>query len=495
MQFDIITIFPEFFDALDISLVGKAKQSGLISTRVHNLRDWASGKHLAVDDTPAGGGAGMVMLPDVWGSAIDDVLEREKDVAKSKPDATNTHGPKNGPALGSNSTAKDTSEAKSDGDVADQSAATTELAAQGTVVRQVLAIPTPSGAPLTQERVQNLAEADQLIIACGRYEGIDARVAEHYRTRGVEVVEFSLGDYVLNGGEVAALALVEATSRLIDGVIGNPESLEEESHGPAGLLEYPVFTGPKVWRDLRVPAVLSSGHHGNIARYRRDEALRKTLKVRPDLIGKINPETLGSRDREVLADEGLALRPRQAKLAFYRAQASDLEEISALATELFPLACPPGTPQDEIDGFTGRYLTVEALRKNIEEEGGRICYATAKVGAEPERIVGYTLMFPTIPDPLGTAPSDSCYLSKIYASKEWQGSGVSGALLNYALADAIAAWEPSRVALGTNRANKGAIRFYRKRHFHRAGTRTFEVGGREHLDFVFVRDLTSHPLN
>lgn len=245
MRIDVVTIFPEYLAALDLSLVGKAREAGLVDVAVHDLRGWAGDRHRTVDDTPMGGGAGMVMRPDVWGDALDEVL-----------------GAGDGSAE--------------------------------------LLIPTPSGEPLTQRTAERLAATDHLVVACGRYEGIDARVAEHYRSRGVRVTEFSIGDYVLAGGEVAALVLVEAVTRLLPGVLGNPESLVEESHGTAGLLEYPVYTRPPVWRDLAVPDVLLSGHHARIARWRRDRALERTARRRPDLVARLDPAALDARDREVL---------------------------------------------------------------------------------------------------------------------------------------------------------------------------------------------------
>ncbi|GHG43740.1 tRNA (guanine-N(1)-)-methyltransferase [Flavimobilis marinus] len=247
MRIDVVTIFPEYLAALDLSLVGKARTSGLLDLQVHDLRTWATDRHRTVDDTPAGGGAGMVMRPDVWGAALDEVIQ----------------GP-------------------------------------GTV----LVVPTPSGPTFTQETAHAWAEADQLVFACGRYEGIDARVAEHYRAAGVQVREVSIGDYVLNGGEVAALVMTEAVVRLLPGVIGNPASLVEESHGEAGLLEYPVFTRPVTWRELDVPDVLMSGHHGKIARWRRDQALARTAARRPDLVAALEPTALDKDDRATLAQLG-----------------------------------------------------------------------------------------------------------------------------------------------------------------------------------------------
>ncbi|HMO12447.1 MAG TPA: tRNA (guanosine(37)-N1)-methyltransferase TrmD, partial [Actinotalea sp.] len=191
---------------------------------------------------PMGGGAGMVMRPDVWGEALDDLL----------------------------------------GDGSE------------------LVLPTPSGEVFTQRTAEQLAGAAHLVLACGRYEGIDARVAEHYRSVGVRVIELSIGDYVLGGGEVAALVVVEAVARLLPGVVGNPESLVEESHGAAGLLEYPVYTRPPSWRGLDVPEVLLSGHHARVARWRRDRALERTAARRPDLLASLGAEQLDAADRMLL---------------------------------------------------------------------------------------------------------------------------------------------------------------------------------------------------
>lgn len=247
MRVDVVTIFPDYLAPLDLSLVGKARTTGLLDLRVHDLRDWTSDRHRTVDDTPFGGGAGMVMRPDVWGRALDDLLD------------DGSH----------------------------------------------LLLPTPSGARFTQRTAERLATETHLVVACGRYEGIDARVAEHYATRpGVTVSEFSLGDYVLNGGEVAALVLVEAVARLLPGVVGNPESLVEESHGAAGLLEYPVYTKPPTWADLEVPDVLLSGHHGRIARWRRDQALVRTAARRPDLLEVLEAHQLDAHDRATLDAAG-----------------------------------------------------------------------------------------------------------------------------------------------------------------------------------------------
>ncbi|NUU17543.1 tRNA (guanosine(37)-N1)-methyltransferase TrmD [Cellulomonas humilata] len=245
MRIDVVSIFPEYLAPLDLSLVGKARTSGLLDLRVHDLRDWTTDRHRTVDDTPFGGGAGMVMRPDVWGTALDELLDED------------AH----------------------------------------------LLVPTPSGEPFTQRTAEALAGESHLVLACGRYEGIDARVAEHYRSHG-RVTEFSLGDYVLNGGEVAALVVVEAVARLLPGVVGNPESLVEESHGAAGLLEYPVYTKPPTWAGLGVPDVLLSGHHARIARWRRDTALERTAARRPDLVAGLRVEDLDAHDLALLATLG-----------------------------------------------------------------------------------------------------------------------------------------------------------------------------------------------
>ena len=252
MRVDVVSIFPDYLAALELSLVGKARRAGLLDLRVHDLRDWTTDRHRTVDDTPFGGGAGMVMRPDVWGRALDDVL----------PEGGGGH----------------------------------------------LVVPTPSGDVFTQRHAEALATEEHVVIACGRYEGIDARVAERTRAAGHRVSELSIGDYVLNGGEVAALVMIEAFGRLLPGVVGNPHSLVEESHGAAGLLEYPVYTKPPAWEGLEVPEVLLSGHHARIERWRRDRALERTAERRPDMVAALDPEALDRADLAVLADLGWHVR-------------------------------------------------------------------------------------------------------------------------------------------------------------------------------------------
>jgi len=248
MRIDIVTIFPEFFDILDVSLLGKARVSGLIETHVHDLRDGARDKHRTVDDTPYGGGAGMVMKPEPWGVILDGILADATSAQITPPTALTADGtspptPASGP---------------------------------------LLIVPSPAGEQFTQGMARELAHEQQLIFACGRYEGIDQRVVDHYSSR-MRVRLVSLGDYVLNGGEVATLAMIEAVGRLIPGMVGNPESLVEESH-ENGLLEYPSYTKPSTWRDLEVPAVLLSGNHGAISTWRHDQQVERTARVRPDLL-------------------------------------------------------------------------------------------------------------------------------------------------------------------------------------------------------------------
>lgn len=226
MRIDIVTIFPTFFDVLDISLLGKARQSGLIELGVHDLRDHAHDRHRTVDDTPYGGGAGMVMKPEPWGEALDGILDGASD--------------------------------------------------------PVVIFPSPAGEVFTQSIARELAQEQHLVFGCGRYEGIDQRVFDDTAARA-RVRLMSIGDYVLNGGEVATMAMIEAVGRLIPGVVGNPESLVEESHED-GLLEYPSYTKPAVWRGREVPPVLLSGNHGAVDAWRRQQQLERTRAVRPDLL-------------------------------------------------------------------------------------------------------------------------------------------------------------------------------------------------------------------
>lgn len=270
LSIDIVTIFPEYFGwpgaaagsdtgagepvggPLGASLIGKAAARGAITFRVHDLRRWAPDMHHTVDDVPFGGGPGMVMKPDVWGAALDEIIP----VGDGQP-----------VGLGR------------------------------------LVVPTPSGVPFTQAVASRYAAEPRLIFACGRYEGIDARVVDHMRQR-MPVDEISIGDYVLAGGEAAVLVMIEAVGRLLPGVLGNACSAGDDSFGGdggsmSGLLEGPVYTRPRIWRGHEVPGVLLSGNHAAIARWRRDMALRRTAAYRPDLIAALE---LDARDRQVVAE-------------------------------------------------------------------------------------------------------------------------------------------------------------------------------------------------
>jgi len=224
MRIDVVTIFPEYLEPLKAALLGKAVDAGLLEFGVHDLRRWTYDVHHSVDDAPYGGGPGMVMKPQVWGEALDAVC----------PDDA------------------------------------------------LLVVPTPAGVPFTQATAQRWSTENHLVFACGRYEGIDQRVFDDAERR-VRVEEVSLGDFVLIGGEVAVLAMVEATTRLMPGVLGNPQSHQEDSFSD-GLLEGPSYTRPKVWRDLEVPPVLLSGDHGKVAAWRREQSLERTRRRRPDLL-------------------------------------------------------------------------------------------------------------------------------------------------------------------------------------------------------------------
>lgn len=227
MRIDAVTIFPDYFDALNLSLLGKARERNLIQFQAHDLRNWTFDKHKTVDDSPYGGGAGMLMKPEPWGLAFDELLD---------PDG-----------------------------------------------ETIVIFTNPAGEVFKQATAHELASAKHIVFACGRYEGIDQRVIEYAKTKA-KVRLISIGDYILNGGEVAAIAMIESIARLIPGVIGNAESLIEESHSDSGLLEYPSYTKPASWRGFDVPEVLTSGNHAAIAAWRHQQQVERTKAVRPDLL-------------------------------------------------------------------------------------------------------------------------------------------------------------------------------------------------------------------
>jgi tRNA (guanine37-N1)-methyltransferase len=233
MRVDLITIFPDYFAPLKLSLIGKAETAGTLEINVHNLRDFTGDKHKTVDDAPYGGGPGMVMKADVWADAIDSLLTK-------------------------------------------------------TGTQPVLIVPTPSGTVFNQQLAKDLSKEDHLVFINGRYEGIDSRVVQHYRTSGdfKEVYEISVGDYVLAGGEVASLVMLETIIRLIPGVLGNQDSVVDDSFASGNmenLLEGPIFTRPELWREIAVPQVLLSGDHAKIELWRKEESVKRTKQFRPEL--------------------------------------------------------------------------------------------------------------------------------------------------------------------------------------------------------------------
>ena len=320
MRLDYLTIFPDYLDPLRLSLTGKAVEQGLVEVHVHDLRSWTHDKHRTVDDSPYGGGAGMVMRPEPWGEAFD------------------------------------------------------ELGLDGAT----LVVPTPAGRPFTQALARELAGRDRLVFACGRYEGIDQRVVDHAATRA-EVLEVSLGDYVLNGGEVAALAVTEAVVRLLPGFMGNPESLVEESH-EGGLLESPVYTRPPSWRDLDVPAVLQGGDHAAIVAWRAEQALARTAERRPDLV---HPSRVGEWEivPAVRGDLGELLTLQRACWV-QEALANDMLDIPALHESLEDLEASLDEWSWYVVRSAGRL--VGAVRGQLDTRDGHSHWDIGRVMVAPD---------------------------------------------------------------------------------------------------------------
>jgi tRNA (guanine37-N1)-methyltransferase len=365
VRVDVVTIFPEWFAALDVSLTGKARTSGLLDIAVHDLRGWTHDRHRTVDDTPAGGGAGMVMKPEPWGEALD--------------------------ALGG------------DG-------------------RPTLVVPTPSGTPFTQALARDLAGAEHLVFACGRYEGIDQRVVEEAAT-SYDVREISIGDYVLNGGEAATLVILEAVVRLLPGFMGNAESLVEESHED-GLLEYPVYTKPATWRGREVPPVLLSGDHGAIAAWRRTESVRRTVARRPDLA---HPAAL------VGLAEGLDLEIRRAT----RADAGELFTLTR-ACWLQELWANPGVPIPALEeSYDDLVRSLDVWTTFVARAGGRL------VGACRGRLDG-----------------EVWDIGRVMTAPDLQGRGIGSHLLE--LAERAAPAEATSYALFTGAGSVANLRMYKK---------------------------------
>jgi len=363
MRVDVVSIFPAYLAPLQLSLVGKAIENHVVDVAVHDLRDWTHDRRRSVDDTPYGGGAGMVMRPGPWGEALD------------------------------------------------------ELAAQG-AGRPRLIVLTPSGRVFDQRLASELSHEQHLILACGRYEGIDARLVDAARTT-MAVDEVSIGDYVLNGGEAAALVIIEAVVRLIPGVLGNPESLSEESHSDAqdGLLEYPVYTKPPSWRGLDVPDVLFSGHHGQIAAWRRQQSLARTAELRPDLL-----PADGWRVSEATPDDVGELFTLQ-RAAFYQ------EAVANDSLELAPLQ-----------------QTYDELRDSIGQ-------GTVLVARVRGRLVGSVRG--------EAAPDDVWYVGRLMVAPDLQGQGLGSRLMSEIETRAPSSTRSIRLLTGLR--SVGNLAFYRRR--------------------------------
>jgi tRNA (guanine37-N1)-methyltransferase len=380
VKVDVVTIFPDWFAALDVSLTGRARQSGLLDIAVHDLRDWTHDRHRTVDDTPAGGGAGMVMKPEPWGEALDALVS-----------TSSTGG-------GHGSTSRK--------------------------ARPTLVVPTPSGRPFTQAVARDLATAGHLVFACGRYEGIDQRVVDE-AALSYDVREISIGDYVLNGGEVAALAILEAVVRLLPGFVGNPDSLEEESHED-GLLEYPVYTKPASWRGRDVPAVLLSGDHAAIAAWRHSESVRRTVARRPDLAHPSAQVGLGG-------GTGLDLEIRTATRAdagelFTLTRACWLQELLANPAVVFP-----AIEESLADAVRG----IEEFTTFVARAAGRL------VGSSRARLVG-----------------DVWEIGRVMVAPDLQGHGLGRHLLT--LIEEAAPAEATSYQLVAGGRSTDNIRMYKK---------------------------------
>jgi tRNA (guanine37-N1)-methyltransferase len=369
VRIDVVSIFPDYLQPLRLSLVGKAIETGIVTLGVHDLRQWAHDRHRTVDDTPYGGGAGMVMKPEPWGEALDALVLPE---------------PAGGP---------------------------------------LLVLLTPSGEPFSQTVAHELAAEEHLILACGRYEGFDARVAA-YAAKRMRVRELSIGDYVLNGGEAAALVVTEAVVRLLPGVIGNPKSLAEESHALSheGLLEYPLYTKPPTWRGLEVPEVLFSGHHARIAAWRRERALATTRARRPELLPEGEP----------------AIGP---------ARPEDTGELWTLQLAAYVA-----------EGRSYASFDIPPLAETLSEVASALAGATVLVARRRGRLVGSVR---------GELRDDAWLVGRLMVAPDLHGQGIGSRLM--AAVEALAPPETTRWRLFTGVDSAANLRFYRRRGYREVG--------------------------
>jgi tRNA (guanine37-N1)-methyltransferase len=378
MRIDILSIFPDYLQPLRLSLVGKAIESGIVELGVHDLRDWTHDRHRTVDDSPYGGGAGMVMRPEPWGEALD------------------------------------------------------ELSAASPTARLIML--TPSGRTFDQRIARELSAEEHLIIGCGRYEGVDARVVEDAGSR-MRVDELSIGDYVLSGGEAAALVVIEAVVRLLPGVVGNPQSLTEESHsaGHDGLLEYPLYTKPPSWRGLEVPEILSSGHHGRIAAWRRSAALARTRELRPDLLPADDP----------------------ASVVIEPATIDD-------AGELWTLQQAAYVSEGRLNGS----FEIPPLMETLAELRASLRAGTVLVAKQGGRLVGSVRGDP--------AEDGVWYIGRLMVAPDLHGRGIGSRLLSEI--EACAPAGTTRLRLRTGVFSAGNLAYYRRRGYVEVG-RTIDPGG------------------
>ncbi len=382
MRIDVVSIFPAYLAPLELSLLGRARDAGLVDLHTYDLRHWTHDRHRTVDDTPYGGGAGMVMKPEPWGEAIDDLLG-QRDVPQRHPAR--------------------------------------------------LVVLTPSGERFTQATATRLSAEERLIFACGRYEGIDQRVIDHYAGR-MAVDEVSIGDFVLNGGEVAAMVVIEAVVRLLPGVLGNPASLAEESHHTDdGLLEYPVYTKPQRWRGLAVPAVLATGHHAQIAQWRHEQALRRTAARRPDLL---HPSATLSAASAVGGDLDVRL-----------AQPGDAAELLTLQR-----CCWVGEAQ------LNDALFLPALVESLDDARAGIAAWSTWVVRSHGRMVASVR---------AGRRGDDWEIGRLMVAPDVQARGLGRWLLEYA--ERAAPEDVDRLALFTGAASAANLRMYARAGYRRTG--------------------------